>query len=267
MMSVSTDANTILRFGHRNISIAHNVSISIGGLIMNMRWYIVLLTSFLLFPTINVNAVVSKDRRAVPINIEQFRTEMKKASTLNEKEILLDRAYYSKISEAAYNECVNIWNQNKNNPDAIFIKGLSASLYNSSKDLGAPNTDLWDTAKECFEKAYKLQPKSQQYMLEYGHFIWNYSLDRELGKKLIEKAVYINPKDPQAHLALGYVYVTPNTKYTNYKEAIDEINIALRTDPNYAGAHKALATAYGMQYRVAAAKREMAIAKSLITYP
>jgi tetratricopeptide (TPR) repeat protein len=132
--------------------------------------------------------------------------------------------------------------------------------------VGAPEGELWNVDKSCLAEAYRIDPKSPAIMTEYGLFIWNYDLNRELGKKLIERALQLDISNPRVHVAVALVYLAPNTRYTNVDKAISELQIAIRLDPTYAAPHHWLISAYGCKSRLADAEREKAIEKSLTSY-
>jgi tetratricopeptide (TPR) repeat protein len=210
----------------------------------------------------------ANDRRALPIDRDEFtRGITSTTSDLSIKEDLISRAYYSHLADYAYDECTSHWKHHKHDAAWNFLRGLSARMLNSEQSMGAPDDPLWYDAKNCLAEAYVLDPNSVPIMLEYGRFEFNYSLDRELGKKLIEDAARIAPDNPRVHAFLGEVYFTPDTRYTDINRAIQELNAAIKLDPNYAFPHRELWSVYGSLYRLDDCKREQAIADSLIARP
>ena len=61
------------------------------------------------------------------------------------------------------------------------------------------------------------------------------------GLALAQRAIDLDPDDPWAHLAAGYVY----TFSRRFGPAIEELNEALQRNPNFAFARMILGCAYG----------------------
>ena len=214
------------------------------------------------------NADSGKDRRAMPITRTALTTGLRSVNLdIEAKEDLISRAAYSHLTEVAYDVCSSLWREHSDLAEANLLRGVASGKLNIEKYQGSPDDELWNISKVSLAEAYRLDPKSPEVMLEYGWFIWNYSIDRDLGKKLVDKALLLLPNSPRAHTIEGSVLATPGTKYVDTTKAIDEIEVAIKLDPTYAYAHKTLWSVYGGMRRAADAEREKAIANDLVSYP
>jgi Flp pilus assembly protein TadD len=79
------------------------------------------------------------------------------------------------------------------------------------------------------------------------------------GLVLARRAIDLDPDDPWAHLAAGYVYMSSR----RFGPAVEELTEALQRNPNFAFAHMILGAAYGFAGLAEEGYRQLEIATRL----
>ena len=222
---------------------------------------------------ISVKALAQqKDYRVLPITRHEVAALISQTPLIFDKHsILINRAYNSKVSKAAYEAYTELWIKREYDPKLNLLRGLAAVEYwkaatgltNEGKNWAvAPS--VFKAAESCLKRAYSLEPSSFTAQREYGFFLWQYGNQLSHGLELMKSAIELAPTDAVSHATLGDVYLNLTAAATfNLKEAEKELRLAIKFDPNYIFPRSGLVDLLTRTRRFAEAKTELDICLKL----
>lgn len=99
----------------------------------------------------------------------------------------------------------------------------------------------FDTAVEPLEKADKLAPNNEEYMITLAR-VYNINDNIDKAEEYYSKVIKVNDKNEKAYESLGSIYIKKNQP----KKAIAYLQKAIDIYPEYANAYGNMAIAYDM---------------------
>ena len=113
---------------------------------------------------------------------------------------------------------------------------------------------------KVFAAYERLNPASATGYLLHAKALNAQSIEPETARKLLEKAISIDPRDPAAHFELGVVF----DRTRNYSEAAREFEKAAELNPADSATHYRLSRIYDRMGNADAARREREIHAKLV---
>ena len=140
-----------------------------------------------------------------------------------------------------------------NNPRAVL--GLALTLW---------NMDRSDEAAKWFEEGVRKFPRDGFVLLKYALFLLNAPGERDAEqvariKKLLKKSEELDDSMAETHFQLGNLAMKEN----KYEEALNELQIAAKLEPDLSKAHLALARVYRRAGRTEEAEKETELHRKL----
>jgi cytochrome c-type biogenesis protein CcmH/NrfG len=126
------------------------------------------------------------------------------------------------------------------------------------------NMDRSDEAAKSFEEGARRFPDNAFFLLKYALFLLNASGERDAAqdariKSLLKKSEALDDTDAETHFQLGNLAM----KEDKYDEALSELQIAAKLDPELSKAHLALARVYRRAGRAEEAEKETELHRKL----
>jgi len=140
-----------------------------------------------------------------------------------------------------------------NNPRAVL--GLALTFWNMGRS---------DEAAKVFEEGVRKFPRDGFVLLKYALFLLNAPGERDAEqvtriKNLLKKSEELDASMAETHFQLGNLAMQEN----KYDEALKELQIAARLEPDLSKAHLALARVYRRAGRTEEAEKETALHRKL----
>jgi len=140
-----------------------------------------------------------------------------------------------------------------NNPRAVL--GLALTLW---------NMDRSDEAAKSFEEGVRKFPRDGFFLLKYALFLLNAPGERDAAqvariKNLLKKSEELDDSMAETHFQLGNLAMKEN----KYDEALNELQIAAKLEPDLSKAHLALARVYRRAGRTEEAEKETELHRKL----
>jgi tetratricopeptide (TPR) repeat protein len=140
-----------------------------------------------------------------------------------------------------------------NNPRAVL--GLALTQW---------NMDRSDDAAKTFEEGARKFPRDGFFLLKYALFLLNAPGERDAEqvariKNLLKKSEELDDSMAETHFQLGNLAMKEN----NYQEALNELQIAAKLEPDLSKAHLALARVYRRAGRTEEAEKETELHRKL----
>jgi tetratricopeptide (TPR) repeat protein len=140
-----------------------------------------------------------------------------------------------------------------NNPRAVL--GLALTLW---------NMDRGDEAAKWFEEGVRKFPRDGFVLLKYAMFLLNAPRERDAEqvariKSLLKKSEELDGSMAETHFQLGNLAMKEN----KYDEALNELQIAAKLEPDLSKAHLALARVYRRAGRTEEAEKETELHRKL----
>ena len=232
---------------------------------MTARIYLIILsmTSF----AVCSNAAYTKDPSSQAISQQELQKGISQTPIESPKQmLLLSRASNSHLADFAYQQYMQILQNNPKNGYANLLAGMAAENdwdYKTNPTTGhlkpyAPEARaLFDKMKNFLSQAIRLQPTSPRANAEYGYFLWRYDNATTQGFPYLQKAVQLAPKDSVAHALLGDALSNPYAKVYDPLRAESELQTAIALTPLYAYPHIQLVFLYLIQKNYKDAHTEM----------
>ncbi len=140
-----------------------------------------------------------------------------------------------------------------NNPRAVL--GLALTFW---------NMDRSDEAAKWFEEGVRKFPRDGFFLLKYALFLLNAPGERDAEQvarinNLLKKSEELDDSMPETHFQLGNLAMREN----KYDEALNELQIAAKLEPDLSKAHLALARVYRRAGRTEEAEKETELHRKL----
>lgn len=136
----------------------------------------------------------------------------KKLKNIDKAKYLMEQAVkYNRYFYLGYFELSNISIKQNNLPEAIsyFEKGCinfpHNSIITSKNKAGILNIKYYQTVKNYYESAIKLNPNNSDLYFTYSVFLFNYKKDIKIAKKMYHKSIALNPKLQNSKLDSLYI--------------------------------------------------------------
>ncbi len=183
------------------------------------------LALYLVGGCVSVQAKTIPDQRLIAISLFDLQSQVRRSPlNLTIHNRLISQAASSGLQKQAFSEYQKRYEKEPEKFEAALLCGLAADVYSDSitsptsrngKSFIASESrllgQLYETTRNCFEKALKLNPTSGEAHSEYGYFLAFKADNKKKALPELVKGTALSKDNPRAHRLLGEALAMPNT--------------------------------------------------------